>query len=193
MDKQEKKHLWSTALLSSVIGIIGAYGGALIGAGAALDVNSQQIEYSSRAQIMENKSEAYGEFERAILDYVSARKTYNNVYPENESRLNDDNYMGLILIPAQTQLVESEENLERTYIDVALYASSEYDDVANEALDYIHEINKGDTRGEYGGRNPLGSDQVADLSKFLVEKEYELGSIGKKEVTAWNQTVENGR
>jgi len=193
MDKQEKKHLWSTALLSSVIGIIGAYGGAWIGAKAALDVNSQQIEYSSRAQIMENKSEAYGEFERAIFDYVRARKTYNNVYPEDESQHNDDSHMALFVVPAQEKLVESEGNLERTYIDVALYASSEYDDIANEALDYIYEINKGDTRGEYGGRNPLGSDQVADLSKVLLEKEYKLGSIAKKEVAAWNRTVENGR
>lgn len=165
----------------------------MIGAGAALDVNSQQIEYSSRAQIMENKSEAYGEFERAILNYGSARKSYNNVYPENESQLNDDSHMELLVIPAQLQLVESEGNLDRAYIDVALYASSEYDDVANEVLDYIDEINKGDTWGEYGGRNPLSSDQVADLSEVLMKRKYELGSIAKKEVTAWNQTVENGR
>lgn len=74
----------------------------MIGAGAALDVNSQQIEYSSRAQIMENKSEAYGEFERAILNYGSARKSYNNVYPENESQLNDDSHMELLVIRAFT-------------------------------------------------------------------------------------------
>lgn len=175
----DAKTTWATTALAAGAGLIGALGGAYLGAGAALQAAQQQSEAARLDRLAAERTEANLQMLDAVEELKTSWSRYKTSYPDEDPT---DEYWLTYVLPRSQDLSVSLTDFYQAISHSRAYGSDAAADITNDLIDCSNGLLTSGA-GQWGGRLPPTDEQWETASQCFRDGTGALISVIQTETT----------
>lgn len=181
MGNQRGHSQWTIAVVTAVIGLGGAFGGALVGGQAASTAATNQIEAANAERYRESRAEAYMELIDVLVDLRSSWTSWSRIYPATTP---DESYTQTYLVPVNRELTANINNFTKAVTRIEAFGSARATVLAEDMRSCVNRLaDQGRGYGTWGGPKPPTADELEAHSSCLFNGAVELAKIAEQELS----------
>lgn len=172
---------WTIAVVTAVIGLGGAFGGAWVGGQAASTAATNQIKAANAERFRESRAEAYMEMIDVLVDLRSSWTSWYTLYPATPP---NESYIQTYLLPGNRELTTNINRFTKAFTRIEAFGSARATVLSGDMSSCVNRLaSQGRGDGPWGGRKPPTADELEAHSTCLFSGAFELAKIAEQELS----------